>query len=72
MYINFNYVQAHYLQCSITRLVLNLTIYLCSVGIDPANDAASLEDLYDRVYSNFVEEVDSADNGAPAKYGTSL
>ena len=51
--------------------MLNLASYLCFIGIDPAKDAASLEDLYDRVYSNFVEEVDSADNGAPAKYGTS-
>ena len=32
------------------------------LGIDPDRDRNSLEEVYDQVYANFVEEVDGADN----------
>ena len=42
--------------------------YHC-VGIDQS-DAELLEELFDRVYTNFVEEVDAVDNGVSAFDGT--
>ena len=41
-----------------------------TVGIDSAKEAALLEELYDRIYGNFVEEVDAVDNGISAFDGT--
>ena len=41
-----------------------------SVGIDPSEDGDLLEELFDRVYAGFVEEVDAVDNGIPAFDGT--
>ena len=32
------------------------------IGIDPDRDRDSLEEAYDQVYANFVEEVDDADS----------
>ena len=40
------------------------------IGIDPAKEKASLEEIYDRVYANFVRVIDSIDYGLPS--GTSL
>ena len=42
----------------------------CYAGIDPAKEELILEELYDRVYGNFVEEVDAVDNGISAFDGT--
>ena len=39
------------------------------VGIDPSEEDL-LEELFDRVYANFVEEVDAVDNGISAFDGT--
>ena len=48
-----------------------MSIYCCcSAGIDPAKEESILEELYDRVYGNFVEEVDAVDNGISAFDGT--
>ena len=38
--------------------------------MDPAGEESLLEELYDRVYGNFVEEVDAVDNGISAFDGT--
>ena len=52
----------------LAKLVLNLASCLCSIGIDPAKDEASLEEIYDLVYGEIVEEVDAAHYGNHAKY----
>ena len=48
------------------------SFFLCmcsSVGIDPSEEDL-LEELFDRMYANFVEEVDAVDNGVSAFDGT--
>ena len=41
----------------------NLACYHCNIiGINPAKDKASLEEIYSKVYYNFVKVVDAADN----------
>ena len=37
-------------------------------GLDPAEDEASLEDIYDEIYDYFIEEVDASDYGFPTRY----
>ena len=39
------------------------------VGIDPDRDHDSLEEVYDQVYANFVEEVDASDNKVSSLIG---
>ena len=39
------------------------------LGIDPDRDRDSLEEVYDQVYANFVEEVDGADNKVSSLIG---
>ena len=41
------------------------------VGIDPVEEEALIEELYDNVYADVIEEVDAADNGIPAHYSYS-
>jgi hypothetical protein len=45
-------------------------VFITYAGIDPAKEESLLEELYDRVYGNFVEEVDAVDNGISAFDGT--
>jgi hypothetical protein len=45
-------------------------VFISYAGIDPAKEESLLEELYDRVYGNFVEEVDAVDNGISAFDGT--
>ena len=42
---------------------------MISLGIDQSREDL-LEELFDRVYTNFVEEVDAVDNGISAFDGT--
>jgi uncharacterized UPF0160 family protein len=39
------------------------------IGMDPDGDRDSLEEVYDQVYANFVEEVDASDNKVSSLIG---
>ena len=41
---------------------------LFNTGLDPTQDEAALEDIYDTVYTDFVEEIDASSSGMFAIY----
>ena len=55
---------------SLTLPVCACCLCFIHVGLDPSKDKTSLEDIYDQVYSEFIQEVDADCSGNPAVYGS--